>query len=98
MSQNLPLNFRRCVQTGVFAWIMLACLYEVASAQDQEYTAKIVADQVRSQDIACVEPSSAERDEAESAPHEPVYVLKCQNAVYKVRLVPDQAAIVSEIK
>ena len=59
---------------------------------------KVVADQIRSQGYACTNPSSAQRIAVESAPEEPVYLLICENATYQVRLIPDQAAKVTEIK
>jgi hypothetical protein len=69
-------------------------LAERAVAQDTPVT--VVADQVRSQGFACSNPSTAERIEAESRPEEPVYLLTCEEAIYKVRLVPDQAAEVTK--
>lgn len=77
---------------------MLVSLAMNALAQDQSIDVAVVADQVRSQGYACANPISAERIAAESAPEEPVYLLKCENATYQVQLVPDQAAKVNEVK
>ena len=42
-------------------------------------------------------PVSAERDAALSRPDEAVWILKCQNASYRVRLIPDLAARVEPL-
>jgi hypothetical protein len=75
---------------------LLPCAY--AAAQDQSVELRIVAGRIRSQGYVCKNPSSVERVEAESMPNEPVYVLTCDGISYRVRLVPDQAAEVSEIR
>jgi hypothetical protein len=40
----------------------------------------------------CKNPISVERIEAGSRPDEPLYVIKCEGASYRVRLIPDRAA------
>lgn len=67
-----------------------------AQAQDGE-AARIVADQVRSQGYACAQPAQATRDAESSRPGEPVWLLECADAKYRVRLIPDQAAEISRI-
>jgi hypothetical protein len=42
-------------------------------------------------------PVTAERDSALSRPDEAVWILKCQNATYRVRLIPDLAARVEQL-
>jgi hypothetical protein len=69
-----------------------------ATAQDESVDVTVVADQVRSQGFECDNPRFAERIAAESAPEEPVYLLTCENATYRVQLVPDQAARVIDVK
>ena len=59
---------------------------------------KIVADQVRAQGHACNSAVSAELIEAESEPDQPVYLLTCDNAAYKVRIIPDMAAEVTVVQ
>jgi len=84
----------------------LACLatcaalanLSIAFGQEESVEKTILADQVRSQGYACNNPISAERIEAESRPEEPVYLLNCDNATYHLRLVPDQAAKVTQIE
>lgn len=68
-----------------------------ANAQDEDVDMTVLADQIRSQGYACSNPTSAERIAAESAPDEPAYVLKCESGTYQIRLIPDQAAVVTKV-
>jgi len=67
-----------------------------ALADDAAVDAKLVADQVRNQGLTCQDPVSATRDEAESKPELPVYVLTCADASYSVKVVPDQAWVITK--
>jgi hypothetical protein len=67
-----------------------------ASAQNPDVT--IVADQIRGQGYPCTNPSAATRVEAESKPNQPVYILVCENATYKVQITADMPATVTEMK
>jgi hypothetical protein len=58
---------------------------------------KIIADQVRDQGYACNKSLTVERDPTYSRPDEPVWILKCDNATYRVRLVPGMAAKVERL-
>jgi hypothetical protein len=53
---------------------------------------EILAAQIRRQGYRCDGPLTAERDAERSKPDEAVWVLKCANATYRIRLVPDMAA------
>ena len=68
-----------------------------AKADDAE-AATVVAEQIRKQGIACEAPVTAARDTELSAPHQAVWNLRCKNAVYRVRLVPNSAAKVEELQ
>jgi hypothetical protein len=70
----------------------------VATAVAQDDVVSIVADQVRSQGYQCNNPSSAERLEGQSEPNATVYVLKCEGVAYRVVLVPDQAAVITQVE
>jgi len=59
--------------------------------------AEVLADQVRQQGQACERALGAERDEAASRPELPVWILRCSNASYRVRLVPDMAARIERL-
>jgi len=67
-----------------------------ALADDLAIDATIVADQVRNQGVSCQDPVSATRDEAASKPETPVYLLTCADAVYSVKVVPDQAWVITK--
>ena len=73
------------------AWPRAAC------AQQPEMPADTLAAQVRLQGHRCDEPLSATRDAALSKPNEAVWVLKCANASYRLRLTPDMAAKVERL-
>jgi len=64
-------------------------------AQDGPATG--IAAQVRAQGYQCTEPVSAQRDAELSRPDQAVWILKCQNATYRVRLIPDMAARVEQL-
>ena len=57
-----------------------------------------IAAQIRMQGFACDKPQSAVRDAKRSKPDEAVWVLKCSNAAYRIRLIPDMAANVERLK
>jgi hypothetical protein len=70
----------------------------VTQAQAQEeIPADIIAAQVRSQGFECSKAQSASRDPAVSRPDEPVWILKCDNASYRVRLVGNMADHVEKL-
>jgi hypothetical protein len=64
----------------------------------QESPKDIIAAHIRMQGYACEKPISAERDQSLSMPNEAVWLLKCENHSYQVRLIPDMAAKVSPVK
>jgi hypothetical protein len=57
-----------------------------------------IAAQIRLQGFACDKPQSAVRDAKRSRPDEAVWVLKCSNAAYRIRLIPDMAAKVERLQ
>jgi hypothetical protein len=72
----------------------------VAAAQSmpQQAPKNLIAAQIRDQGYICEKPISAQRDLARSKPDEAVWVLRCENNSYRVRLVPDMAAHVTRLK
>jgi hypothetical protein len=66
---------------------------QVAQAQpaDDEIAPDIIAVQIRKQGYECTNPSKAKRDPEASKPDLPVWILTCENATYRVRLVGDMA-------
>jgi hypothetical protein len=57
-----------------------------------------IAAQIRMQGFVCGKPQSAVRDARRSKPDEAVWVLKCNNAAYRIRLIPDMAAKVERLR
>ncbi len=67
--------------------IALSCR---AQAQT-ETPAEIIAVQIRKQGYTCGKAESAERDVDASKPNLPIWILKCDNARYRVRVFANQA-------
>jgi hypothetical protein len=89
-------RYRSWMQSLVLASACLPGLVATAGAQDD--AVNIVADQVRSQGFQCNNPSGAERLEGQSEPNATVYLLKCEGVTYRVVLVPDQAAVITQVE
>ncbi|MFN0217818.1 MAG: hypothetical protein ACKVP4_03270 [Hyphomicrobium sp.] len=68
-----------------------------ASAFAAEMSKEIIAAQIRKQGHQCVNPQSATRDDAASKPDETYWMLTCENASYRVRLIPKMAAQVEKL-
>jgi hypothetical protein len=66
-------------------------------ASNDEMPAEIIAVQIRKQGYECTTPQSAKRDPQVSKPDEPVWILKCDNASYRVRLVGNMADHVEKL-
>ncbi|MDA7947413.1 MAG: hypothetical protein MPJ78_08035 [Hyphomicrobiaceae bacterium] len=69
-----------------------------ALAADEEKPPEIIAAHIRTQGFKCDKPKSAARDKKASKPDEPVWTLVCENATYRVREIPDQAAKVERVE
>ena len=72
--------------------------WPLAAHAQQPMPAETIAAQVRLQGHRCDEPLSATRDTALSKPNEAVWVLKCANATYRLRLIPNMAASVERLE
>jgi hypothetical protein len=72
--------------------------WPLAAGAQQPMPAETIAAQVRLQGHRCDEPLSATRDTALSKPNEAVWVLKCANATYGLRLIPNMAATVERLE
>src|SRR5262245_61978600 len=64
---------------------------------DDEIPPDIIAVQIRKQGYTCTNPQSAKRDPDASKPDLPVWILKCENATYRVRLVGNMADHVEKL-
>ena len=69
----------------------------VAQAEE-EIPADIIAVQVRKQGFECQKAESAKRDPAVSRADEPVWILTCDNASYRVRLIGNMADHIEKLK
>lgn len=86
------MNFRSLLSAIVGAAIAVpAFAQQVPPAAD-------IAAQVRLQGYPCEGSVSAEKDPKYSWPDEPLWILKCANATYRVRLVPDMAARIEKLQ
>ena len=72
-------------------------VWPLAAVAQPEMSADSIAAQVRLQGHRCDEPLGATRDTTLSKPNEAVWVLKCANATYRVRLMPNMAAGVERL-
>lgn len=86
------------VRSFCAACVAACAMFTGAAAQTEGVEVTVLADQIRSQGYECSNPVSATRLEAESVQNEPVYMLKCENATYQIRLIPDQAAKVTRVE
>ncbi len=59
---------------------------------------EIIAAQVRTQGFPCEKPIGAERDQKRSTPDQPVWVLRCENATYRVKMIPDMRAQIDRLE
>jgi len=79
--------------------LVVAALGSIPAVQaaDEETPKEVIAAQLKRQGYACDRPESATRDKERSKPDSAVWVLKCESATYRVRLVPDMKANVEKI-
>jgi len=73
-------------------FVAIVELHATASFAMESKTAEIIAAQLRRQGVACTTPRSAARDTENSAPHEIVWKLQCDEATYLITLVPHVGA------
>jgi hypothetical protein len=77
---------------------MTLCLSsQLVIAEDVESPKDDIAAQIHAEGYACDQPQSATRDPQASRPDEEVWLLRCEGASYRVRLIPDVAAQVEPI-
>jgi hypothetical protein len=58
---------------------------------------EVLAVRVREQNHPCNRPLKAERDEARSKAHDAVWLLRCDNADYRLRLRMDMGAEITRL-
>jgi hypothetical protein len=70
---------------------------DLADPNQPEQAKNILADQIREQGHVCDTAIEAHHDEAVSKPDEPVWILRCSNASYRIRVRADMSAYVEPI-
>jgi hypothetical protein len=90
-------NWKWAVSSVAFM-ITLWLSPQLVLAEDTENPKDDIAAQIRRQGYACQQPQSATRDAQASKPDEAVWLLSCENARYRVRLMPDMAAQVERLE
>jgi hypothetical protein len=79
-------------------FVISASLIGMLHSLHSQTPADDVSAQIRSQGYQCDQPVTAKRDVKSSRPDLAVWILKCGNAAYRVRLVPNMAAHVRKLK
>ena len=89
---------KQAVRSGIAAAGLLS-LIGIAHSQNTTTVTppEVLADQLRSQGYPCDRALSTEQDVVASSPHEAVWVVKCTNGNYRMRLIPGMAAKVERI-
>jgi hypothetical protein len=80
---------------GIFAGDGRSGLVTMAAAETPQ---DMLAAQVRTQGIACGKALAARRDAKQSRPDHEVWILKCDNATYRVSRYPDMGAKVERLR
>ena len=81
--------------------VILSLVFSAVTAHHisaQETAKELLAIQIRDQGYRCDKPVSAKRDEKHSKADAPVWVLRCEHRSYRMRLAPDMAARVQQLK
>jgi hypothetical protein len=68
-----------------------------AFAASSEKAPGIVAAQVRRQGVACTTPRGTVLESNDSTPHETVWILRCDEASYRVTLIPHLGARITPV-
>ena len=79
------LSYLVAISAGIVGEIHLATAQQEAGAADS------LAIEIRRQGHRCDGVLGAERDAQQSKADEPVWIVKCTNATYRIRLIPHQA-------
>ncbi len=67
------------------------------SADQLEDTARIIEAQLHKQGVACTMAQRAMRDAIKSVPHEAVWIVRCDEATYRVKLIPRRKAFITPL-
>jgi hypothetical protein len=84
------------ILAGILTFVFGGALIETRACAG-EAPKEIIAAHIRQQGYRCDAPKIAKRDPHASRPDEAVWILTCSNARYRVRLIPDMAAVVEPL-
>jgi hypothetical protein len=97
---RLPRGAQHSGDGALFGVLVVAVWWScapVAVTAQPENPAEIIAAQIRMQGVQCEKPTSAQHARELSKPNQQVWVLRCANATYRVKLTPDLAAQVERL-
>jgi hypothetical protein len=97
MRSDCPSNIYHPLTWSAIVAGLLATMASANIAVAQETAKGLLAIQVRSQGKVCDNPVSATRDKKRSGPDVSVWILRCENNAYRVRLAPDMAARIQRL-
>ena len=84
-----------------FLWTLILASFSsgvlLSGANGQEAASEVIAAQIRTQGYQCDDPQRATHDRELSRPNQQVWVLRCTNATYRVKLTPRMAAQVERL-
>ena len=92
------MGFNRLRATGIAGFWIAISVIAVPGASAQEAPKDVLAAQIRDQGYRCDKAISAKKDLKRSRPDEAMWVLRCNNGVYRMRLIPNMAARVERLK
>jgi len=81
---------------SVLSGLIMTSTVAAQTTGDLEDPKELIAAQVRDQGKTCDTPQSAKREQDQS--DEEVWILECDNATYRVKIVPDMAATIEQIE
>jgi hypothetical protein len=88
------LNYRCILLAAAGAQMLLPLPALAAKLED---TSKIIAAQLHKQGVTCTMARDAMRKVAQSTPNVSVWILRCAEATYRVRLIPRRQALITPI-
>jgi hypothetical protein len=93
-------NYRNLLFPAFFmvGGVLAACACFRTAAEAAETAKGMLAAQIRTQGATCGKPLSAARDAKRSGPDHEVWILRCNNAIYRVSRYPDMAAKVEQLR
>lgn len=87
----------RALRLGAIALTLAAGANSIEAADPSETPTNVIAIQIRKQGYKCDSPQSAKRETSTGNPDDKVWVLDCEDASYRVHLMPDMAARVERL-